>query len=77
MPQPTAAQEDALRDRFDRDVAQARVSGEKPSDYFLDKCGAEAGDTYEAPAEGPELAAPRSPWAVLLGNTWLGRFIRR
>lgn len=76
MTQLTAAQEDALRDRFDRDVVQACVSGEKPSDYFLDKCGAEAGDTYEAPVEGPVIA-PRSPWAVLLGNTWLGRFIRR
>lgn len=77
MTQLTVAQEDALRDRFNRDVAQAHVSGERPSDYFLDKCGAEAGDTYEAPAEGPELATPRSPWAVLLGDSWLGRFIRR
>lgn len=76
MTQLTAAQEKALRERFDRDVAQARVSGEKPSDYFLDKCGAEAGDTYEAPAEEQELAAPRSPWAALFGDSWLGRLIR-
>ena len=75
MTQLTAAQESALRDRFDRDVAEARVSGEKPSDYFLDKCGAEAGDTYEVPADEPEQASSRSPWAVLFGDSWLGRLI--
>ena len=77
MTRLTAAQVKALRDRFDRNMAQARVSGEKPSDYFLDKCGAEAGDTYEAPVDEPAPAAPRSPWVVLLGDSWLGRLLRR
>lgn len=75
MTRLTAAQEQSLRDRFDRDVAEARVGGRKSSEYFLDKCGAEAGATYEKPADEPELAGTRSPWAVLFGNSWLGRLI--
>jgi len=77
MARLTPAQEAALSERFDRNVAQARVTGRKSSEYFLDKCGAEAGDTYEAPVEEPAPAAPRSPWVVLLGDSWLGRLLRR
>lgn len=40
--------EDELRSRFERNLALARQGGNPSSEYFLDKCGSEAGDMYDS-----------------------------
>lgn len=76
MTRLTDAQQKALRERFDRDVEYARVHGKVSSEYFLDKCGAEAGDTREAQAKEKSPQPARSPWMALLDQTWLERLLR-
>lgn len=50
----TAEKERLLRDRFEANVAAARLGGTPSSDYFLDKCGSEAGDTLEVREPGEQ-----------------------
>ncbi len=76
MSQLTAEQRRLLSDRFDRNAAAARVGGKPSSEYFLDKCGAEAGDTYEPQQSGRTEQDVRSPWHVLLGDSWIGRLLK-
>jgi hypothetical protein len=76
MTRLTEKQEEDLRSRFESNLSRARSGGNPSSEYFLDKCGAEAGDTYEVLANEPESVPTRSPLAVLLGDSWLGRLLR-
>lgn len=76
MSQLTAEQRRLLGDRFDRNAEAARVGGMPSSKYFLDKCSAESGDTYEAPEQVRAEQGFRSPWSVLLEGSWLGRLLR-
>jgi hypothetical protein len=63
-------------ERLHRAMDDACVNGEDSSEYFLDKCGAEAGDVYEPVDEKVSDVRPtRSPWAVIFGDSWLGRLI--
>lgn len=48
----TPEQRRLLGERFEASVAAARLGGTPSSDYFLDKCGAEAGDTREEQEPG-------------------------
>jgi hypothetical protein len=61
---PLSAEQQALVERMDRARADARINGREPSEYFLDKCGAEAGDCGEED-EAPDLRPPRSAWALI------------
>lgn len=76
MSKLTAEQRSSLHERFERNAAAARVAGTPSSEYFLDKCGAEAGDTYELPQYGRAEQPARSPWAVLFGDSWIGRLLK-
>ena len=77
MTSPNTVERKALLDRFARAREDARVNGQEASDYFLDKCGAEAGDTYEPSEVHPSAPQPaRNPWAVLFGDSWLGRLLK-
>lgn len=76
MSQLTAEQRRLLSERFDRHAAAARVGGKPSSEYFLDKCGAEAGDTYEPQQHGRIEQTARSPWSVLLEDSWVGRLLK-
>lgn len=50
----TPEQRRLLGDRFEVSVAAARLGGTPSSDYFLDKCGSEAGDTLEVREPGEQ-----------------------
>lgn len=43
MAAPSTIEQKEVIARLSRAVADARISGEEPSAYFLDKCDAEAG----------------------------------
>lgn len=77
MAVPATDAETALIGRMDRAMADARANGREPSEYFLEKCDAEAGRAVKSEgAEPPAAVAARSPWALLFGKSWLGRLIR-
>lgn len=50
----------ALVAQLDREVARARATGREPSEYFLNKCSAEAGDGFE-----PGKAIEASPCSAM------------
>lgn len=50
----------ALVAQLDREVARARATGREPSEYFLDKCSAEAGDGFES-----GKASKARPWTTM------------
>lgn len=64
-------------DRLNRAREDARINGVESSEYFLDKCGAEAGDFFE-PAVTTRSSEPvqkRSHWAVLFEGSWIERLL--
>jgi len=67
-----SSKQKALVAQLDQAVASARVTGHMPSEYFLDKCSAEAGDTSE-PRKATKVRPARTPWAVLVDSTWFAR----
>lgn len=76
MSQPTAENRRLLSDYFEQNTAGARVGGKPSSEYFLDKCGSEAGASRESQQdEVPEQAA-RSPWRILFDGSWLERLFK-
>lgn len=73
----SVAEKASVLDRLNRAREDARVNGTESSEYFMDKCGAEAGDYFE-PAVIAQPAEPRqrrSHWAVLIEGSWLERLL--
>ena len=75
MTQPNTPDRAALIERLDCEMAAARAAGRPGSDYFLDKCGAVAGDFARDEDEGIEERKPGSPWSTHLGG-WRPKYWR-
>ena len=66
MTTPNSAERVALLERFARASADARRNGREPTAYFLDKCGAEAGDFgTEEEEKAPDPRPRRSAWTLI------------
>ena len=72
MTSPNTVERKALVERMDLAMADASVNGKESSEYFLDKCDAEAG---RASCEASEIKPAQSPWKILFSGTWIGRLI--
>lgn len=71
------AENASVLDRLNRARELARVNGTESSDYFMDKCGAEAGDFFESVVvtRPSEPAQKRSYWAILFEGSWIERLL--